>query len=170
MKIFIRFGVTQADLSLYWAQMPIHCFVIVRLKICLERFPLPLGAWDGLRCHLFWHSLSLPYNYFTMCTSAHCPPTGDCLLTECLGRCNNTSSSMVLEHLIWIGNTFSLLHQNLKMLISAVQVFLSLEVCANWVEILSSIFEDILKKKLSALCGEKSKYGSTYKLNIYEGH
>ena len=28
----------------------------------LERFPLPLGAWDGLR-FLLWHSLSLPYNY-----------------------------------------------------------------------------------------------------------
>ena len=30
---------------------------------CLERFPLPLGAWDGLY-FLLWHSLSLPYNYF----------------------------------------------------------------------------------------------------------
>ena len=28
-----------------------------------ERFPLPLGAWDGLR-YLLWHSLSLSYNYF----------------------------------------------------------------------------------------------------------
>ena len=27
-------------------------------------FPLPLGAWDGLR-FLLWHSLSLPYNYLT---------------------------------------------------------------------------------------------------------
>ena len=30
---------------------------------CLERFPLPLGAWDGLR-FLLWHSLGLTYNYF----------------------------------------------------------------------------------------------------------
>ena len=30
---------------------------------CLERFPLPLGAWDGLR-YFLWHSLSLYYNYF----------------------------------------------------------------------------------------------------------
>ena len=39
---------------------------VVYLKLCgfcLERFPLPLGAWDGLHCFL-WHSLSLPYNYF----------------------------------------------------------------------------------------------------------
>ena len=30
---------------------------------CLERFPLPLGAWNGLR-FLLWHSLSLPYYDF----------------------------------------------------------------------------------------------------------
>ena len=33
--------------------------------LCSERFPLPLGAYDGLTCILLlWHSLSLPYNYF----------------------------------------------------------------------------------------------------------
>ena len=31
----------------------------------MERFPLPLGAWDGLR-YFLWHSLSLPYNYFPL--------------------------------------------------------------------------------------------------------
>ena len=30
---------------------------------CLDRFPLPLGAWDG-NVILLWHSLGLPYNYF----------------------------------------------------------------------------------------------------------
>ena len=29
----------------------------------LERFPLRLGAWDGLR-YVLWHSVGLPYNYF----------------------------------------------------------------------------------------------------------
>ena len=31
----------------------------------VEKFPLPLGAWDGLP-FLFWHSLGLPYTYFTL--------------------------------------------------------------------------------------------------------
>ena len=30
---------------------------------CLERFPLPLGAWDGLR-YFIVALLSLPYTYF----------------------------------------------------------------------------------------------------------
>ena len=33
---------------------------------CLERFPLPLGAWDGLR-YFIVAPLSLPYNYFALC-------------------------------------------------------------------------------------------------------
>ena len=31
---------------------------------CLERFPLPLGAWDGLRYFIVALPSSLPYNYF----------------------------------------------------------------------------------------------------------
>ena len=30
--------------------------------VSVWRFPIPLGAWDGLVI-LLWHSLSLPYNY-----------------------------------------------------------------------------------------------------------
>ena len=43
-------------------------------------------------------------------------------------------------------------------------VFLSLEVCANWVEIVSSEFEGILK--ILSVYGEKSKFGSTNKFNM----
>ena len=40
------------------------CLPEIMWFFCLERFPLPLCSWDELR-YLLWHSLSLPYNYFT---------------------------------------------------------------------------------------------------------
>ena len=41
---------------------------LIRLLVCgfcSERFPLPLGAWDGLRYFILFYSLGLPYIYFS---------------------------------------------------------------------------------------------------------
>ena len=47
-------GKERADLS---------AVVYLELRgFCTKRFPLPLGAWDGLR-YFLWHSLCLPCNY-----------------------------------------------------------------------------------------------------------
>ena len=57
----------------------------------LERFPLPLGAWDGLR-YLLWHSLSFLYNYFVLDINLRCGYFIPFLLSEGVCIYNNISA------------------------------------------------------------------------------
>ena len=82
-----------------------------------------------------------------------------CVLSpECLGGCINTPFAMVFNRTIYMDREhLSVLHEHLIMLTSAFhQTFFSFKVYANWVEILSSILEAILKN-LSTPCSEQSE-------------